>query len=229
MSYKNEFLAKFGSAKHIDKLINSNNDVTRLYVTQNSALSDEHLDKLVNDEHSNVRAAIARNPNLKDHHLDKLIVDNNWVRERIAFHPNLKDHHLSNLLNSEDDGIREMAAAHPNIKDHHIEQALSRPDEYNNVLISLAENPAVKSRHIDKILKRTTHINPNLQNAIAKNPNTTSEQLSELRGSPSRKVLMNIIYHPNSTKDHLVSLANDKLDFDVRVAAIHELKKRFPQ
>ena len=85
------FLARFGSEKHIDKFINDEEPYVRTNVARNPNLQTHHIDRLLNDEHHQVRASVVGNPNLKPHHIDKLSNDrDSYVRATLARHQRFK-------------------------------------------------------------------------------------------------------------------------------------------
>jgi hypothetical protein len=120
-----DFISKYGSPKHKDKLADSKDYKARRSLVRNNpeyhgelkhdsdpsvrnqvavhTNDKEHLDHLVNDPSSDVRASVARRGH-KDH-LDKLVHDSDWyVRNNVAQHGH--EDHMDKLVNDPSSDVR---------------------------------------------------------------------------------------------------------------------------
>lgn len=147
MSYKSEFLSKYGSPKHLDRMTTSPDESDRLAIAQKhpdrhgKMLDDPservrknisytttdkgHLDHMMHDASSDVRGNVARHGH-KDH-LDKLVHDKDWyVRERVASHGHKE--HADKLVSDPDPSVRYQVAnqGHHHDKLVHDESSLVR-------------------------------------------------------------------------------------------------------
>lgn len=106
---KDYFLARWGSNKQLDKLVNHEDWGVRFSVAENPKANKEHLDKLSEDKNIYIRSSVARNTPHKEH-LDKLIKDENLnIRYELSKNANLSKEHLDELSKDENLSVRTLA------------------------------------------------------------------------------------------------------------------------
>ena len=92
-----EFLAKYGSKEHIDKIIDSGDKESIEMISKSPTTHVDHLDKLINHLDTWIRYGVAKNPAATKEQLDKLIKDNDDVRSGVVQNPNATKEHLEKL------------------------------------------------------------------------------------------------------------------------------------
>lgn len=112
-----EFLASFGTEKHVDELMNDEDSDMMSDIAKNPNLQPHHIDRLIADPY--VRNLITDHPNLQPHHIDKLVKDSSWlVRASISRHSNLQSHHIEKLSRDEDSAVRNALSRNPRYQDY---------------------------------------------------------------------------------------------------------------
>ena len=122
---KSNFLAQYGTAKHIDQaLLNSGREhlvhdnpalnsghistmlsnsrtepnIIAELAKKSDLLTKEHIDKMVNSKEPRVRESIASHGKLEDHHINKLMKDGLGARVSLAINPHLHKHHIDHHI-----------------------------------------------------------------------------------------------------------------------------------
>jgi hypothetical protein len=137
------------SAKHIDKMINSNKVAKVRVGISHPKATAKHIDKALAHEDRFVREAAITNPNATAEHITKALNDeNHGVRQAAIRNPNATPEHITKALGDSHDSVRSAAIRNPNATTEHITKALG--DSHDSVRSAAITNPNATAEHITK-------------------------------------------------------------------------------
>jgi hypothetical protein len=168
------------SSKHIDSLINSNNDDEVYQGVSHPNATPDHITKAFNNSDWNVRAAAAR-------------------------HPNATSEQITKALNDKSAGVREDAIKHPNATSEQITKALGH--KHPNVRAAAISNPNATAEHVRKALNDKS---VSVRISAIRHPKVTPEQITKALDDKDDLVRSTAIQHPNATAEHIDKAMNDE-------------------
>lgn len=170
--------------------IHHNNNVYGIHEYEDGAIRNEQNNNVTHSMPNEVLKSMAKVPELTQ---TNLIIGNKH------FKPNPKD--INNFVNHSNFSTIFNNNA-KRLKPEHIDQIINNPNLSGSNLHAVLSNKAVKANHIDKFIDRK---NPSVLNAITKNPNTTTEQLSKIANNPTfpKQHMYNLLKHPNAPDELL--------------------------
>lgn len=166
---KEAFLAQYGSADHLDKIMQGNFADYAGDIASNPYLKPEHIDSLM--PHPDAHYWIAKNENAQSHHLDNLITSSRYsVRSAAARHPNLSI-----------DSIRKSAAV--NLELGHITASHKNtpPDVLNRLTFGYGHEVVNHPNVTPEILKSAaSHMDWDVRHDVARHPKTPLDTVEQL-------------------------------------------------
>ena len=157
MSRKPIFMAKYGSPKHVDDILNSKDapwDTVNKAVRHNQFLTMDHVKKVVNDFGGAEHTDLARNQNLPHGAIDHLLdhVNDGYVDVALATHQkHLTPEHIHKLLDRRDQIVDIELAKHKNLQPDHVDKLFDKSHEgskHDMAKIELAKNHKIPQESI---------------------------------------------------------------------------------
>jgi hypothetical protein len=207
------------SAKHIDKMIKSNNEDEIYHGISHPHATPEHIDKALDTNHNFIGQAAAKHPNATPANIDKALNSEHFlVRSNAASNRNATAENITKALNLEDRSARSSAIHNPNANAEHITKALN--DEHPFVRELAIQHPKANAEHITKALRDKS---VGVRRAAISNPNATPDHITKAMNDKDLDVRRAAIQHPNATSEHITKALNDEATL-VRRDAIQHLK-----
>ena len=200
---KNNFLAQYGTTKHIDAALSSGTRAAKISALGNPLATSEHITKGLADDDNNIKEAAIGNPNVTSEHLNKIPITASTpgsITNRIAKSPKLSDEQASHLLavhNPEDYDHRETikhVLGNPAVGSHVLTPYLHHSNSelaqvaYGNPTIDKREG--LKSPHASIVARAVRDVG-------------TKEDLDQYVNHDSPYVKGAVLGNKNATKSHL--------------------------
>jgi len=185
---KQNFLARYGSAKHLDTILDNHN--TDMYNAMGNPFFDHtHIQKLIDSGHGGIRDAMIHPDFMAKstpEQIDQLAKDKSTATT------------LSNNIHT--------------LKPHHIDSMLNVLEKHYNA--QLAGNLGNMQTATPEQLTRMVHIDdPHMNQSLAKNRNLPEEHIPRFMNSSINLNRCYIAGHPKLQPKHMETLSNDENQF----------------
>lgn len=115
---KSKFLAKYGDADHLHKVIDSDDDFYNAHklTTENPLFDHTHISKLIDSEHMGVRKLAAMHPKITDSHVAKIMSNNEYgsdaIKTAVMINDNITSHAIKKAFDTGDQATKKLIGRH---------------------------------------------------------------------------------------------------------------------